>query len=102
MKKIAFVISAAAAVVLMQGCAASGISAARYWDGHKFLMLEDHWGEPTERQEAEDGSYRAIFRAGEDCTATFYVNQAGIITSHNFVGQSCSFDAYNRLKNIEH
>ncbi len=102
MKKIAFVVSAVAVAALMQGCAASGKSAARYWDGHKYLMLEDHWGAPTEKQEAEDGSFQAIFRAGEDCTATFNVDAAGIITSHEFVGQSCRFDAYNRLKNVEH
>lgn len=95
-------ILASVATIFLSACAMVGMGAAEYWDGKKFATLEGHWGEPTQKNVAEDGSFIAIFKAGDDCTATFNVNASGTIASHEFVGGSCSFDAYNRLLNIEH
>ena len=83
------------------GCS-MGKMAANNWDGKQYSLLEGHWGAATEKQQGENGAFNAIFRAGSDCTATFNVNPDGIIVSHQIVGGSCSFDAYNRLKNVEH
>ncbi len=95
-------ILACTATIFLSACALMGQGAAEYWDGKKFATLEGHWGAPTQKNEAEDGSFVAIFKAGDDCTATFNVDASGTIASHEFVGGSCSFDAYNRLLNIEH
>ncbi len=87
-------------IALLTGC--MGKAAASYWDGKKFSILESHWGAPTETRQNDDGSTTAIFRAGDDCTATFNMDAQGVILNHDIVGGSCSYDAYNRLLNIEH
>ncbi len=102
MKKIFIAISVFTVTALMQGCFSSGKAAAGNWDGKQFSILESHWGAPTQKDANDDGSYTAIFKAGDDCTATFNVDAQGVILSHEFTGNSCSFDSYNRLQNIEH
>ena len=108
MKKISIATCVLLVCILILGCAGSGKKrasnatsgkmSARYWDGKKFDILISHWGEPTLYKDI-NGVQTAEFHAGTDCLATFVLDENGIILSHSFVG-ACSFDMYNRLRDI--
>ena len=100
MKKITIIslLAGAFTMALLTSC---GTAAAHYWDGKKYVILESHWGAPTETKQNEDGTSTAIFRAPGGCVATFNMDAQGVILNHSIEGP-CSYDAYNRLLNVEH
>ena len=100
LRKVLIATMSVGILLLATGC--MGKAAAHYWDGKKYTILESHWGEATEVTQNDDGTTTAVFRAGDDCTATFNVDAQGVIMTHEIVGGDCHYDAYNRLLNIEH
>ena len=100
MKKIIVVslLAGACSMALLTSC---GTAAAHYWDGKKFVILESHWGAPTETNQNEDGTSTAIFRTTSGCVVTVNIDAQGVIMNHTIEG-SCSYDAYNRLVDIQH
>lgn len=74
-------------VVLLSGCSlfVTGDYLGKEWPGRELDELINHWGDPREVLESDNGEQEIIYKIFNDsCTYTFYADANGIITGYQY------------------